>query len=63
VFSKPSYITIGTKERPEEYAKKPQTRSVEKGKQVRKTSLLIALPYMSVSACFMPSLVVALPLN
>lgn len=35
VFSKPSYITIGTKERPEEYDKKVPVRSSEKGKQVR----------------------------
>lgn len=35
VFSKPSYITIGTKERPEEYTKKGYNRSVFGGKQVR----------------------------
>eukprot|EP00983_Pelagomonas_calceolata_P011168 359824-Pelagomonas_calceolata.AAC.2 len=34
VFSKPSYITIGSKERPEEYGKKLPVRSSEKGKQL-----------------------------
>lgn len=38
VFSKHSYITFGTKERPEEYVKKNQQRSVEKGKQVGRGS-------------------------
>jgi len=34
VFSKPSYITIGTKEKPEEYVKKGFVRSVFGGKQL-----------------------------
>lgn len=33
VFSKPSHINVGDKNKPEEYGKKPETRSSLKGKQ------------------------------